>query len=632
MKKFWVFLVSLAFLLGVGNQNALADDGLDGEQFRVPMRELVELGIMEGELVNGTIDYGHDETINRAEFAIFMVRILGEQDAPVTKPLNFKDVPKNSWYYKPIQQIAQLGIVNGTSATTFSPKENITREQIAAIMDKVIARQGVVLPKGDLSSYKDADKVSSYFKEAMERIVGAGILSGSNNQLNPKGYATRGMTSAFLNRMMKHTKPVYYIGTVTADKLEQGKKYASFDAAKDAATGENQVVTKYKKIVSMKSGQVTSSINSPIVELFNAPNFHHTIIGVASGTPVEFLESDEDWIKAKFGEKVGYIKSSEAFLIPAVQVKGDSYYEVKNGLLYHYVYNAREQKYDIPYLYGRSDADMPTGKYSSKNGSVYTNLANGKNVEANQYFNKLPLYTKTSYTAEELNAYVKKNRPNSVLATLGEEFKAAEQEHHINAMYILAHAIHESDWGMHPDSLKYKNLFGIGAVDGSGKTDEFDSYEENINALVAELTNPTNGYLTKSDFKQQGEFLGNKDMGMNVFYAADPYWGQKIAGHMHRMDVELGGKERNKYNIAITLTKGVPTNVRSLPSVTGDNLYGLTPTGTTVLILDTIKTDNEGIWYKIAPKNYERIHSEAYVYSHGGPHGTNMKVLKLAKE
>lgn len=352
-----------------------------------------------------------------------MVRILGEQNTPITKPLNFKDVPIGSWYYEPIQQIAQLGIVNGTSATTFSPKDYITREQIAAIMDKVLVEQGVELPKGDLSTYSDADKVSTYFKDSMERIVGAGILAGSNNHLNPKGTATRGMTSAFLDRMLKYAKPVYYVGTVTKDETMQGKKYESFETVKSAATGPDQVVLKYKKIVSMKSGQVTNSINSPRVDLYNAPNFNHIIIGVAAGTPVKFLESNENWIKAKFGEKVGYIKAEEPYLIPDVQVKGESYYEVVDdgsyGLLYHRVYNARTHQ-NKSYLFGRSDAEMPTGKYTSENGSVYTSLSNGKTYEAHQYFNKLPLYTKTSYTAKELNDYVKKNRPNSVLATMGE--------------------------------------------------------------------------------------------------------------------------------------------------------------------------------------------------------------------
>jgi beta-N-acetylglucosaminidase len=631
-----LFLVlPFVLLFGINVQNVSADDGLEKAYFKVPMRELIELGIIEGEEVNGKTDYQHDRTLTRAEFAIFMVRILGEQDTPVTKPINFKDVPVGSWYYEPIQQIAQLGIVKGTSATTFSPKDYITREQIAAIMDKVLVEQGVVLPEADLSSYKDADKVSSYFKTSMQRIVGAGILAGSNNQLNPKGYASRGMTSAFLDRMLKYAKPVYYIGTITAKETIQGKKYSSFETAKAAATGADQVVQKYKKVVSMKSGQVTSSVNAPRVDLWNDPTFNHIIIGVAAGTPVEFLESNENWIKAKFGEKVGYIKASQAFLIPDVQVKGESYYEVVDGLLYHRVYNARTHEHKS-YLFGRSDAEMPAGKYTSKNGGLYTSLETGKTYEAHQYFNKLPLYTKTSYTAEDLNRYVKENKPstigNTVLETMGQKFKEIEEKHNINAMYMLSHAILESNWGTSKYAVENYNLFGIDAYDGTEEAGKYNSYDEGLDALVNRLTNPNSGFFTK-DFKYQGAFLGNKDLGMNVFYAADPYWGQKIAGQMHRIDVALQGNERNKYDIAVTLTKGATTKVRSTPTV-GDNLlYELSVTGTPVLVLDVIETKSEGIWYEIAPKNLNGAdYPKAYVYSHGASYGTNMKLLNLAQE
>jgi hypothetical protein len=121
---------------------------------------------------------------------------------------------------------------------------------------------------------------------------------------------------------------------------------------------------------------------------------------------------------------------------------------------------------------------------------------------------------------------------------------------------------------------------------------------------------------------------------MNVFYAADPYWGQKIAGHMHRMDVALGGKERNKYKIAVTLSASASTKVRSTPTVNSNNLiYELTKTGTPVAVLDTIATPTEGTWLEVVPKNINGANfSNAYMYSHGASYGTNMKLIELAQE
>lgn len=54
MKKFLLFLVlPFVLLFSIGVQNVSASDGLEKAYFKMPMRELIELGIMEGIPVNG---------------------------------------------------------------------------------------------------------------------------------------------------------------------------------------------------------------------------------------------------------------------------------------------------------------------------------------------------------------------------------------------------------------------------------------------------------------------------------------------------------------------------------------------------------------------------------------------------
>lgn len=639
MLKKIVYLLVVSFFLMLGTQTASATHSIEGHYFEKPMRELIELGYLKGINKNGHIDYEPDRSVTRAEFAAFMVRVLEKEDLVVTTPKNFSDVKQGAWYYNVVQQAAQLGVINGKSDGTFAPNEKVNREQIASMMNSAFEYKGIVIPEKDITSFKDEDKVSSYAYRSMQRMAYAGILQGSNNELKPQDPSARGMTAAFLVRMLETLKnppqPKYTVATATADQLIKGKEYNSFAEAKAAATGENDVVLKNNKVIDMKSGIVTNEPVLPTLEMWNSA-FSYIVIGVDSGTPVQFVDSDEKSVKVKFGEKTGFVKMEEALLIPEVQVKGHSFYEVEKGLLTHYVYNVHTNKHE-PYLFGRSDKKMPTGTYVSDNGSLYTNEADGKTYEAYQYFNMVPLYTKTSYTAEQLNQFVKEKKPvdlgPTVLETMGQKFKQIENEHNINAIYMLAHAIQESNWGTHITATRDKNLFGLGAVDGSGKTDVFETYDEGFKALVDHLTNPTDSYFVKSPYRYQGAFLGNKNLGMNVFYSTDPYWGQKIAGLMHRMDIALEGKERNKYDLAITLTKGFSTKVRSTPTV-GDNLlYELTVTGTPVLVLDTVKTENEGTWYEVAPKNLNGAnYSKAYVYSHGASYGTNMKLLNLAQE
>lgn len=55
----------------------------------------------------------------------------------------FKDVDKNRWSAKSIKKVAELGIVTGYPDGTFKPDRPITREEMAAVIAKMVFRDGV---------------------------------------------------------------------------------------------------------------------------------------------------------------------------------------------------------------------------------------------------------------------------------------------------------------------------------------------------------------------------------------------------------------------------------------------------------------------------------------------------------
>ena len=55
---------------------------------------------------------------------------------------------------------------------------------------------------GSISSFDDAAKVSGYATTAMKWAVGAGIIGGSNNKLDPQGNATRAQVAVMLHRFL----------------------------------------------------------------------------------------------------------------------------------------------------------------------------------------------------------------------------------------------------------------------------------------------------------------------------------------------------------------------------------------------------------------------------------------------
>lgn len=141
-------------------------------------------------------------------------------------------------------------------------------------------------------------------------------------------------------------------------------------------------------------------------------------------------------------------------------------------------------------------------------------------------------YTKTDLakisgvSANKLNHFLN----DTALEGLGEEFAAVEQKFGINAIYFLAHAIHESDFGRSRIARDKKNLFGWRAYDRNPYDNamRFDSYEHCIDTVAGFIKR---NYLTPGGTYYEGPTLE----GMNTHYATDPYWAKKIARWMERV-------------------------------------------------------------------------------------------------
>ena len=144
----------------------------------------------------------------------------------------------------------------------------------------------------------------------------------------------------------------------------------------------------------------------------------------------------------------------------------------------------------------------------------------------------------TNYSADELNrVYSMMNIRNSRLAGKGAIFKEAEKRYGINALYLMAHSALESAWGRSQIANDKNNFFGIAAYDTSpyDSAKKFDDVDKGILGAAK--------WIRENYIDRGRDHLGNKATGMNVRYASDPYWGEKIASIMMNINSRLGGKD-----------------------------------------------------------------------------------------
>ena len=133
-------------------------------------------------LMNGTGDgFSPNNNINRAQLVTVLYRMAGQPEVTGENP--FTDVPDGQWYTDAVLWAAENGITDGTSETTFSPNDALTREQMATFLYRFANFEAgePIEVTGDLSGYTDADLVADYAVDAMTWAVGEGVISGIGN-------------------------------------------------------------------------------------------------------------------------------------------------------------------------------------------------------------------------------------------------------------------------------------------------------------------------------------------------------------------------------------------------------------------------------------------------------------------
>ena len=162
------------------------------------------------DLMTGYSDnlFGPANNLTRAQLCQIVYNMEGQPAA--TGSSAFTDVADGAWYADAVTWAASQGVVDGYGGGLFGPEDNITREQLAAILYRYAQAKGYDVSIGEdtnILSYDDALDVSEWAIPAMQWAYGAGIVQGDGSSLNPQGEATRAQTAAMLMRFCQQLDP-----------------------------------------------------------------------------------------------------------------------------------------------------------------------------------------------------------------------------------------------------------------------------------------------------------------------------------------------------------------------------------------------------------------------------------------
>ena len=145
--------------------------------------------------------FAPDEKCTRADFTIVLTKMLGVDNETLDSSA-YSDVDSEAYFSKYVGVAKKLNITAGESNNSFFPKNNITREEVMAMVYKALVYKGVSMNTDTsiLNSYVDASQIAPEYKEAFAGFLSINAVNGtSDNTIDQKASFTRALMAVLMN-------------------------------------------------------------------------------------------------------------------------------------------------------------------------------------------------------------------------------------------------------------------------------------------------------------------------------------------------------------------------------------------------------------------------------------------------
>lgn len=137
--------------------------------------------------------YYPERNITRAEFVALVNRAYGHTQAG---PIPFTDVSSDAWYADDIAIAYNAGYFTGTSSTTASPEDSLSREQALVLLARNMRLEEV---PGEVTAFTDGRDFAPYSKGYVNAAVRRGLINGfGDGTFRPQVPITRGQMAIML--------------------------------------------------------------------------------------------------------------------------------------------------------------------------------------------------------------------------------------------------------------------------------------------------------------------------------------------------------------------------------------------------------------------------------------------------
>ena len=194
-KRILAMLLAVASCLSLAVSASAASTARRATDFKDFDRNAWYADAVSAAVDNGLL-YGKSSTIidpngdmTRAEMAAIINRSFGcYKTADISQ---YKDVAKSKWYYKDVALAVQMGTYNGRSSSTMAPDSPITRQEAMTVVARALELDYDSYSKTDLSAFSDRSEISNWALPYVRAMVGADYIHGRGKVLAPLDNITR---------------------------------------------------------------------------------------------------------------------------------------------------------------------------------------------------------------------------------------------------------------------------------------------------------------------------------------------------------------------------------------------------------------------------------------------------------
>ena len=194
-KRILAMILAVASCLSLAVSASAASTARKATDFKDFDRNAWYADAVSAAVDNGLL-YGKSSTIinpngdmTRAEMAAIINRSFGcYKTADISQ---YKDVAKSKWYYKDVALAVQMGTYNGRSSSAMAPDSPITRQEAMTVVARALELDYDSYSKTDLSVFSDRSEISNWAMPYVRAMVGADYIHGRGKVLAPLDNITR---------------------------------------------------------------------------------------------------------------------------------------------------------------------------------------------------------------------------------------------------------------------------------------------------------------------------------------------------------------------------------------------------------------------------------------------------------